>query len=106
VEVFISSKGLQLEREWTSTDLIDDRLSSLILESWPRFRPIAIGMDTGGTAMSPGSNGLNACLSPRPVRWRRSPGHGSGGRARGLGHPAQPALATGWCFFRRLRPTA
>ncbi len=44
VGVFFENMGLLLKRELAPIDLLDDLLSSPILESWPRVRPIARGM--------------------------------------------------------------
>lgn len=44
VGVFFENIGFLLKRTWTSIDLLDDLLSSPVLESWPRFQPIAVGM--------------------------------------------------------------
>jgi hypothetical protein len=44
VGVFFENMGLLLKRELATIDLLDDLLSSPILESWPRVRPIAQGV--------------------------------------------------------------
>jgi hypothetical protein len=44
VGVFFENMGLLLKRKLAPIDLLDDLLSSPILESWPRVQPIAQGM--------------------------------------------------------------
>lgn len=80
VGVFFENMGLLLKRRSPPIELLDDLLSSPILESWPKIRPTAIGLRQ--------EQGL-----PAWFEWHEFLHEAMAQRILGPGHPPIPVAA-------------